>query len=68
LVSWDGGAFGVGARPSQEFAGLVLGLSIVSAIATAHGATPAVQPQPAGGLRVEVRFPAVNARPGGGAT
>jgi signal transduction histidine kinase len=34
-----------------------LGLSIVSAIATAHGATLAVQPQAAGGLRVEVRFP-----------
>jgi len=45
-----------------------LGLSIVSAIATAHGATLAVQPQAAGGLRVEVRFPAVSARPGGGAT
>ena len=34
-----------------------LGLSIVNAIATAHGATLTVHPQPAGGLRVEVRFP-----------
>jgi signal transduction histidine kinase len=34
-----------------------LGLSIVDAIATAHGATLAFHAQPAGGLRVEVRFP-----------
>jgi signal transduction histidine kinase len=33
-----------------------LGLSIVSAIATAHGATVDIQPVAAGGLRVEVRF------------
>ena len=33
-----------------------LGLSIVSAIATAHGATVEVQPLAGGGLRVEVRF------------
>jgi len=33
-----------------------LGLSIVSAIATAHKATLTVQPQAAGGLCVEVRF------------
>jgi signal transduction histidine kinase len=37
--------------------GLGLGLSIVNAIATAHGATLIVDPQPAGGLRAEVRFP-----------
>jgi signal transduction histidine kinase len=42
-----------------------LGLSIVSAIATAHGATLAVQPQATGGLRVEVRFSAASATPGG---
>jgi signal transduction histidine kinase len=35
-----------------------LGLSIVSAIATAHGAELAVDAQATGGLRVEVRFPA----------
>ncbi|MGA2455691.1 MAG: ATP-binding protein [Solirubrobacteraceae bacterium] len=33
-----------------------LGLSIVAAIATAHGARLSVTPQPEGGLRVEVRF------------
>jgi len=33
-----------------------LGLSIVDAIATAHGAKLAVHARPAGGLRVEVRF------------
>jgi signal transduction histidine kinase len=33
-----------------------LGLSIVAAIATAHGATLSVHPQPEGGLRAEVRF------------
>jgi signal transduction histidine kinase len=38
-----------------------LGLSIVSAIATAHGATLAVLPQAAGGLHVEVRFPGASA-------
>jgi signal transduction histidine kinase len=38
-----------------------LGLSIVAAIATAHGATFDFQPQPAGGLQVEVRFPAASA-------
>ncbi len=40
-----------------------LGLSIVDAIATAHGATLAVQPQATGGLRVEVKFPAASAPP-----
>jgi signal transduction histidine kinase len=34
-----------------------LGLSIVRAIATAHGATLTVKPQPTGDLHVEVRFP-----------
>jgi len=34
-----------------------LGLSIVGAIATAHGARLTVEPQAAGGLRVSVRFP-----------
>jgi signal transduction histidine kinase len=41
--------------------GLGLGLSIVQAIATAHGATIDVDPQPDGGLRVEVFFPAAEA-------
>jgi signal transduction histidine kinase len=34
-----------------------LGLSIVQAIAAAHGAALAVHPQPQGGLRIEVAFP-----------
>jgi signal transduction histidine kinase len=34
-----------------------VGLSIVHAIANAHGASLAVNPQPAGGLHAEVRFP-----------
>ena len=38
--------------------GLGLGLSIVAAIAGAHGAVLAVRPQPEGGLEVEVDFPA----------
>jgi signal transduction histidine kinase len=38
-----------------------LGLSIVEAIATAHGAVLAVSPQATGGLRVEVRFPVATA-------
>jgi signal transduction histidine kinase len=36
--------------------GFGLGLSIVAAIATAHGATLTVIPRPAGGLTIEVRF------------
>jgi signal transduction histidine kinase len=38
-------------------AGHGLGLAIVRAIATAHGAALSAQPQPAGGLDIEVRFP-----------
>jgi signal transduction histidine kinase len=41
-----------------------LGLSIVSAIATAHGATLAVRPHDTGGLCVEVKFPVASAGPG----
>jgi signal transduction histidine kinase len=37
--------------------GLGLGLSIVEAIAEAHGATVATHARPGGGLRVEVTFP-----------
>jgi signal transduction histidine kinase len=44
------------ARDSQG-AGLGLGLSIVSAIATAHGAHVRSRPGPEGGLDIEVRFP-----------
>lgn len=37
--------------------GLGLGLSIVRAIADAHGATLTIRPQPSGGLHVETAFP-----------
>jgi signal transduction histidine kinase len=37
--------------------GLGLGLSIVQAIADAHGASIAARPRPGGGLLVEVTFP-----------
>lgn len=39
--------------------GIGLGLSIVAAIATAHHAELAVQPNPDGGLTVTVRCPAL---------
>jgi signal transduction histidine kinase len=45
-------------RDGQGGNGLGLGLSIVEAIAAAHGATLIAQPQPGGGLSVQVRFPA----------
>jgi signal transduction histidine kinase len=38
--------------------GLGLGLSIVQAIATAHGATIAARPLPTGGMEITVAFPA----------
>jgi signal transduction histidine kinase len=37
--------------------GLGLGLSIVQAVARAHGAALVISPQPGGGLRAEVTFP-----------
>jgi signal transduction histidine kinase len=40
--------------------GLGLGLSIVQAIATAHGATLTLTPRPDGGLAAELSFPAVH--------
>ena len=50
-----------GDRPGHT-RGLGLGLSIVSAIAAAHGAELIATPRPGGGLDVEARFP-VPARP-----
>jgi signal transduction histidine kinase len=47
-----------GADRTGHGKGLGLGLSIVQAIATAHEATLAIHPRPAGGLRAEVTFPA----------
>jgi signal transduction histidine kinase len=42
---------------STDRDGLGLGLSIVAAIAAAHGATLSLHPQPAGGMTVDVAFP-----------
>jgi len=47
----------LGADRTGHAEGLGLGLSIVQAIAQAHGAALVVRPQPGGGLRVEVSFP-----------
>jgi signal transduction histidine kinase len=47
----------LGAERTGHGDGHGLGLSIVYAIATAHEASLAVNPQPAGGLHAEVRFP-----------
>ena len=46
----------LGPRPaSRDSHGL--GLSIVRAIATAHAATITAQPQPGGGLAIDITFP-----------
>jgi signal transduction histidine kinase len=42
---------------STNHDGLGLGLSIVAAIAAAHGATLSLHPQPTGGMTVDVAFP-----------
>jgi signal transduction histidine kinase len=47
----------LGAERTGHGDGHGLGLSIVYAIATAHEASLAINPQPAGGLHAEVRFP-----------
>jgi K+-sensing histidine kinase KdpD len=44
-------------RPTHHRDGHGLGLSIVRAIAAAHGATITAHPMPQGGLRVQVSFP-----------
>jgi signal transduction histidine kinase len=51
----------LGAERTAPRDGLGLGLSIVQAIATAHGATLAAEAPPGGGLAIEVRFPAAAA-------
>ncbi|GAA2052482.1 HAMP domain-containing sensor histidine kinase [Catenulispora yoronensis] len=48
----------LGAARSTRDGGLGLGLSIVKAIADAHGAELVAEPRPTGGLGIEVRFPA----------
>ena len=47
----------LGPRPARRDGGHGLGLSIVRAIAIAHGATIAAQPRPGGGLAIDVTFP-----------
>jgi two-component system sensor histidine kinase VanS len=51
-------------RTRADKAGVGLGLAIVKSIADAHGGTLTLTPREAGGLRVEVRLPAANRRPG----
>jgi signal transduction histidine kinase len=51
-----------GARTRHKH-GHGLGLSIVQAIATAHCATLTADPRPAGGLTIEVTFPATAVDP-----
>ncbi len=48
----------LGAERTNAGEGFGLGLSIVKAIAAAHGATLTITARPAGGLEVEVVFPA----------
>jgi signal transduction histidine kinase len=47
----------LGPRPARRDGGHGLGLSIVHAIATSHGAAVAARALPAGGLAVDVTFP-----------
>jgi signal transduction histidine kinase len=47
----------LGSRPARRDGGHGLGLSIVRAIATAHGATVTAEPRPGGGLAIDVAFP-----------
>ena len=44
-------------RPVRRDGGHGLGLSIVRAIAVAHGAAITAEPRPGGGLAIEVAFP-----------
>jgi signal transduction histidine kinase len=57
-----------GADRTVHGKGLGLGLSIVQAIATAHGASLAIDPRPGGGLRAEVTFPPPSPDPGDAST
>ena len=49
---------------STDRDGLGLGLSIVAAIAAAHGASVSLHPQPTGGMTVDVVFPHSLTTPG----
>jgi len=44
-------------RPARRDGGHGLGLSIVRAISTAHGATITAEPRPGGGLAIDIAFP-----------
>jgi len=46
-----------GPRPARRNGGHGLGLSIVRAIATAHGAVITARPRPGGGLAIDIAFP-----------
>ncbi len=47
----------LGPRPARRDGGHGLGLSIVRAIAAAHGGTITARPRPGGGLAIDVTFP-----------
>lgn len=47
----------LGAERTRHTGGYGLGLAIVDAVATAHGATVAAHARPEGGLSIDVRFP-----------
>jgi len=47
----------LGSERTDHSDGIGLGLSIVTAVAAAHNATLTADPQPEGGLRIEVGFP-----------
>jgi signal transduction histidine kinase len=53
----------LGAERTDHSEGVGLGLSIVQAIATAHGATVLVRARVGGGLDIEIGFPQLEARP-----
>ncbi|MFI0410029.1 sensor histidine kinase [Actinomadura sp. 3N508] len=55
----------LGGRTARSDGHHGLGLSIVRAIATAHGAGITAQARPGGGLTIEIRFPASGSRPPG---
>jgi signal transduction histidine kinase len=55
----------LGPRPARRVGGHGLGLSIVRAIAAAHGAAITAQPRPGGGLAIDVTFPRSTASPAG---
>jgi signal transduction histidine kinase len=57
----------LGADRTDHSDGIGLGLSIVAAIATAHAATLTTRAQPAGGLHIEVGFPAADGAADGSA-